>query len=59
MSVQEQEGHEGVYVLALENALQVYKVPQFANLPALPARDVEQIAKERLLKFSDTYISAR
>ena len=57
MSVREQEGHKGVYVLALDNALQVHEVPRFATLPALPAWDMEQIAKERLLRISDTYIS--
>ncbi|KAK0507546.1 hypothetical protein JMJ35_010069 [Cladonia borealis] len=57
MSVQEQEGHKGVYVLALENALQVHEVPRFTKHPALPARVMGQIAKERLLKISDTYIS--
>ena len=57
MSVREQEGHKGVYVLALENALQVHEVPRFAKRLALPARDMEQIAKERLLGISDTYIS--
>ena len=58
MSVREQEGYsKGIYVLALENALQVHEVPRFAKLSALPARDMEQIAKERLLRVSDTYIS--
>ncbi len=57
MSIREQEGHKGVYVLALENALQVYEVPRFAKLPALPAQDMGQIGKERLLRISDTYIS--
>lgn len=50
MSVREQEGHKGIYVLALKNALQVHEVPRFAKLPTLPARDMEQIAKERLLR---------
>ena len=57
MSVREQEGHKGIYVLALENALQIHEVPRFAKLPAVPARDVGQIAKERLLRISNSYIS--
>ena len=57
MSVQEHEEHKGVYVLALENALQVHEVPRTARLPVFPAREMDQKAKERLLKISDTYIS--